>query len=183
MQGAELEENIPLDRDFLHRRCISLHSACWSVCRQCCPCPSPHPLTPSGSTETARAYWKRIWSMCNPKIHFVLWLITKSSIFQLWRSSFLSQVFFSLHFFLRSISVLTSLYPHGELCLPLNGGNGVFNNFTTAHGKKALLTWDEQGQSLRSKQWDSTINRTMESTHCQWPANMSASCQSSDFKT
>lgn len=35
---------------------------------------------------------------------------------------------------LRSISVLTSLYPHCELCLPLNGGNGLFNNFPTAHG-------------------------------------------------
>lgn len=147
------------------------------------------PMSQSSSLNSFRIYRDREGLLkmymidVQPKDPFVLWLITKSSIFQLWHYFYLSQVFFSLNFVLRSISVLTSLYPHGELCLPLNGGNGVFNNFTTAHGKRALLTRDEQGQSLWSKQWDSTINPTMESTHCQWPANMSASCQSSDFKT
>lgn len=114
--------HIPLDRDSLHRRCTSPHSACWSACRRCCPCPSPRPLTPSGSTETERAYWKTYMIDAQPKDPFGLWLITKAQYF----SFYLSQVFFGLHFFLRSISVLTSLYPHGELCLPLNGGNGVF---------------------------------------------------------
>lgn len=47
----DLEENRLPDHDFLHRLCISLHSACWSVCGRYCPCPSPHPLTPSGSTQ------------------------------------------------------------------------------------------------------------------------------------
>lgn len=61
-------KDVPLDRDSLHRRCISPRSACWSACRRCCPCPSPRPLTPSGSTVTERAYWKHMWSMRNRKI-------------------------------------------------------------------------------------------------------------------
>ena len=47
----DLVENTLPDHDFLRRLCISLHSACWSVCGRYCQYPSPHPYTPSGSTQ------------------------------------------------------------------------------------------------------------------------------------
>lgn len=46
----------------------------------------------------------------------------------------------------------------------------------------ALLTWDGQGQSLSSKRWDSTINPTMESMPCRWPAYMHTFCRRSHFQ-
>ncbi len=46
----------------------------------------------------------------------------------------------------------------------------------------ALPTWDGQGQSLPSKRWDSTINPTMESMPCHWPAYMHTFCQRSHFQ-
>lgn len=45
----------------------------------------------------------------------------------------------------------------------------------------ALPTWDGQGQSLSSKRWDSTINPTLESMPCHWPAYMHTFCQRSHF--
>lgn len=46
----------------------------------------------------------------------------------------------------------------------------------------ALPTWDGQGQSLSSTRRDSTINPTMESMPCHWPAYMHTSCQRSRFQ-
>lgn len=63
MTQDHAENSLP-DHDFLHRLCISLHSACWSACGRYCPCSTPHPLTPSGSTQWQRGVIEKGYDRC-----------------------------------------------------------------------------------------------------------------------
>lgn len=115
---------------------------------------------------------------------FGLWLMSKAQYFcsgsfptflefSLSNTSFSDQSLF-WHLYIHTVSyvylwmavmefLITSLQPMGSKA-------------------SALPTWDGQGQALSSTRRDSTINPTMESMPCRWPAYMPTSCQKSHFQ-
>lgn len=124
------------------------------------------------------------YDRCEAERSIRLWLMSKAQYFSsgsistflkfsLGYTSFSDQSLF-WHLYIRNVSyvylwmavmefLITSLQPIGSKA-------------------SALPTWDGQGQSLSSKRRDSTINPTMESMPCHWPAYMHTSCQKSHFQ-